>query len=397
MIELFLLGAAAGAVVKARQARPARVGPRRRRGRAWELPGLDVLASAPRPLGGDLGGYGETLISGLSARGLEVRLAGTVTGPSVVRYELDLGDARLSRLTGLTRDIGYLLGASNPRILTPVDGRSVVGIEVPRRERELVTLASVLGRKRLGVLDVAIGLTTDAMPVMANLAQLHHVLVAGATGAGKSTFLNSLIVSLLVGASPKDLQLLLIDPKRVELSQYAGLPHLWRPIAKDGGDAIIALVAVVEEMNRRYAFMERKGFRNIAEARAKGVDLPYLVVIIDEVAELMMVAREHVEPAIAGIARLGRGAGIHLVPATQRPDVKVITGEIKANIPARVAFAVASNTDSRVILDANGAENLTGKGDLLFSTGGHELTRAQGAYVTDDEIRKVVQWWIKQR
>ena len=393
MIEFFALGAAVGAVVRARQAGN---GPRRRRGRSWELPELDVLGSAPRPVESVLEANGEVLVSGLSDRGVTVRLVGTVVGPSVVRYELGLGAERLSRLTALKPDIGYLLGSPNPRILTPVNGRSVVGIEVERIDRKTVGLASVLASKPLDVLDIAVGLTTDGEQVMANLGRLPHLLVAGATGAGKSTFLNALIVSLLMGASPKDLHLLLIDPKRVELAQYAGLPHLWRPIARDGGDAITALLAVVEEMRRRYALIESEGVRNIAEARAKGVDLPYLVVIIDEVAELMMVARDHVEPAIAGIARLGRAAGIHLVPATQRPDVKVITGEIKANIPARVAFAVQSNTDSRVILDAIGAENLTGMGDLLFSDGGPTLTRAQGALLADDEIERIVQWWTNQ-
>lgn len=393
VIETLLLGAATGAVVKACRGRTF---PRLPRRHAWELPGLDVLGTAPRPLQGDLGAYGETLISGLAARGLEVRLADTVVGPTVVRYELDLGDERLGGLTKLTRDVGYLLGTPNPRILTPVDGRSVVGVEVPRRDPQSVRLATVLGSKPLGVLDIGIGLTTDGMPIVANLTHLPHLLIAGATGAGKSTFLNGLIVSLLMGASPKDLQLLLIDPKRVELAQYRGLPHLWQPVVTDVDNAIGSLLAVVDEMDNRYKTLASMGVRNISEARAKGANLPYLVVIIDEVADLMMRASEYVEPAIARVAALGRAAGIHLVPATQRPSVKVITGDIKANIPSRAAFAVSNHTDSGVILGSKGAETLIGNGDMLFTDGGHKLIRAQGALVTDDEIERVVQWWIKQ-
>jgi len=398
MLEFALAGAGVAAVVKARRAHAARDGPRRRRGRAWELPPLHTLGSAPRALGSDLGGYADRLVTGLSSRGVSVALVDIVAGPSVVRFELALGlSERVSRLTALKADIGYILGAPNPRILTTVDGRSVMGIEIPRPNRQLVTLGSVLASERLRLLDIAIGLTADGAPMVANVTELPHVVIAGATGAGKSTFLNSLIVSLLMGASPRDLQLLLIDPKRVELAQYQGLPHLWRPVVTEGGEAIGSLLEVVDEMDKRYKFLASKGFRNISEARASGLETPYLIVIIDEVADLMMQAKAYVEPALLRIAQLGRAAGVHLVVATQRPSIKVLTGDLKANIPSKVAFAVSSNTDSRVILDAIGAENLTGKGDLLYSDGGPTLTRAQGALVTDSEIGKVVQWWKRQK
>lgn len=396
-LEFFLVGGAIGAVVKARRAGrfPSLSGLARRR--PWELPPLHLLDTPRRALESDLGAYPADLVAGLAARGVTVRHTGTVIGPTVARIELDLGAERFARLTALRPDIGYLLGTPNPRILPTVDGRSVVGIEIPRRERELVRLSTVLGAEPVRVLDIGIGLTVDGAPVVANFEHLPHLLIAGATGAGKSTFLNSLIVSLLLGATPRDLQLLLIDPKRVELSQYEGLPHLWRPIVTEGGDAIGALLSVVEEMENRYKQLKRLGVRKLSEAHEKGVDIPYLVVIIDEVAELMMTARDYVEPPIARIAQLGRAAGIHLGVATQRPDVKVITGGIKANVPSRVGFAVASHTDSRVILDNVGAEHLLGRGDLLYTDGGPSLTRAQSAYVTNEEIRKVVSWWIDQR
>lgn len=397
MLEIALLAAALGVYVKLRGAWQARAGPVRRPKRPWQLPPSTMLRSTPSGLESDLAAYATRLVAGLSARGLHVRHAGTVVGPTVVRYELDLGDARVSSLTNRAADIAYLLGAERPGILSPVDGRSVVGIEVPRRTRETVRLASVLASERLRALDVGIGLTTDGAPIVANLSALPHLLIAGATGAGKSVFINSLIVSLLMGATPADLQLLLIDPKRVELAQYRGLPHLLRPIVTEGGDAIGALLAAVDEMDKRYKHLERLKVRNISEANAKGAKMPYLVIIVDEMADLMMAAREYVEPAIVRIAQLGRAAGVHLVLATQRPSVDVITGLIKANVPARAAFAVTSHTDSRVILGYNGAETLTGKGDMLWSDGGHKLSRAQSALVTDDEIGKVVRWWKSQK
>lgn len=392
MIEVALLGSAAALVYKACQRIPS--GPR---GRSWELPALSVLDPPARPLGGDLAALGAALVAGLSARDLDVSLVDVVTGPTVARFELDLGTSRVAALSKLRLDIGVLLGSPNPRLLTPIPGKHLVGVEIERPTRDLVNLRSVLGSEVPRVLEIAIGVTSDGDPLLANLKGLPHLLIAGATGAGKSTFLNSLIVSLLMGASPDDLQLLLIDPKRVELTQYSGLPHLRRPIVTEGGDAIGALGAVVNEMNARNERMRRMRVRNLSEARAKGWKVPYLVVIIDEVAELMMTAKEWVEPPIARIAQLGRAAGMHLVVATQRPDVKVITGGIKANIPGRVGFAVASHVDSKVILDKVGAETLYGKGDMLFARNGLTLTRAQAALVTDDEIRKVVQWWTKQR
>jgi S-DNA-T family DNA segregation ATPase FtsK/SpoIIIE len=370
-----------------------RNGPRRHLGPAKALPGASVLDTAPRPVGSDLAATGARLVATLAARGVKVALEGTVAGPTVARFDLSLGaGVRVARLTTLKEDIAYELG-SKPRIINPV-APGVIGIEIERADRQMVTLASVIAGQPLGLLDIPLGLGVDGTPIRVNLGDLPHALVAGMTGAGKSTFLNALIVSLLMGASPRDLALVLIDPKRTELHQYEGLPHLWRPVVTDDDNALKVLGEVVAEMGKRYDYFHRHKVRDIKElrARGKGKHFPYLVVVIDELAELMLRAKVAVEPMLQSITQLGRAAGIHAVVATQRPDVTVITGKVKANLPSRIAFAVDSNTDSRVVLDSPGAELLLGKGDLLFKDG-KGLMRAQSAYVSDNEIERVVEWW----
>jgi S-DNA-T family DNA segregation ATPase FtsK/SpoIIIE len=349
-------------------------------------------------------------------------------GPTVTRYEVELGPAtKVARVIGLSHDIAYALASPDVRIIAPIPGKSAIGIEVPNRDRELVTLGDILGKagKDDGrhPLTVALGKDIGGEPVLTNLADMPHVLIAGSTGAGKSVCLNVLVTSLLMRNSPDEVRLILIDPKRVELTSYENVPHLITPVVTHPKRASEALAWAVREMELRLETLAIAGVRNIAayntgaregtlpplpsaglddEGRPDGEQqrptLPYIVVVIDELSDLMMVAPRDVEDAICRIAQMARAVGIHLVVATQRPSVDVVTGLIKANIPSRIAFMVASAQDSRVILDAGGADKLVGHGDMLYLPGGtSKPRRVQGAFITEKEVEAVVAYCKAQQ
>jgi len=349
-------------------------------------------------------------------------------GPTVTRYEVELGPAtKVARVIGLSHDIAYALASPDVRIIAPIPGKSAIGIEVPNRDRELVTLGDILGRigkdDDLHPLTAALGKDIGGEPVLVNLADMPHVLIAGSTGSGKSVSLNVMVTSLLMRNSPDRVRLILIDPKRVELTHYENVPHLITPVVTHPKRASEALAWAVREMELRLETLAIAGVRNIAaynkaategtlpplpsaglddEGRPDGQrqrpTLPYIVVVIDELSDLMMVAPRDVEDAICRIAQMARAVGIHLVVATQRPSVDVVTGLIKANIPSRIAFMVASAQDSRVILDAGGADKLVGHGDMLYLPGGtSKPRRVQGAFITEKEVEAVVAYCKAQQ
>ena len=360
---------------------------------------------------------GQMLHESLASHGVETTLLGMTVGPTVTRYELELGPGvKVARVTSLQKDIAYAMAAVDVRILAPIPGRSAIGVEVPNHQRQLVALGDLLASpeavKASNPLDVAIGKDIAGKAVFLDLAATPHMLIAGATGAGKSSGINCIITSLLMRTTPDDVRLILIDPKQVEMGQYARLPHLLTQPVTNPKKAANALGWAVKEMERRYDVLSELGYRDIAgynKAFAKGqiqpplgseIDyehLPYIVVVVDELNDLMMVAARDVEESITRIAQKARAVGIHLIVATQRPSVNVITGVIKANIPARMAFAVSSLTDSRVILDQPGAEKLVGKGDMLLLPGNSSVAnRIQGSFVSEDEVRQVVAHWRVQ-
>ncbi|TMM19838.1 MAG: DNA translocase FtsK, partial [Actinobacteria bacterium] len=391
---------------------------------SWSLPPSRLLSAsqAQKVDRRQIEAAGRMLEDALAAHGVATRLVGMTVGPTVTRYELELGaGVKVARVTSLSKDIAYAMASPDVRILAPIPGRSAIGVEVPNRQRQLVALADILSseeaRRAVHPLEVALGRDIAGRPVMVNLAEMPHVLIAGATGAGKSSCINSVVTSILMRSTPDEVRLILVDPKRVELGHYNGLPHLLTQVVVNPKRAANALIWAVHEMERRYDILAEAGMRDVAgynravdagELVAEGGPdegddgqpvsrLPYVLVVVDELNDLMMVAARDVEDSICRIAQMARAVGIHLVIATQRPSVDVITGVIKANIPSRLAFSVSSLADSRVILDQPGAERLIGKGDLLLLTASSSNPRRlQGPWVGETEVRAVVAHWRRQ-
>jgi len=405
----------------------------------WVVPPLSLLqrTKEQRQDRAAVDAAGSELVDALEAHGVATTLVGYTVGPTVTRFELELGPGvKVARVTSLNKDIAYAMATPDVRILAPIPGRSAIGVEVPNRQRTLVALGDLLSSDEALAaghpLDVPIGRDIAGKTVVVNLGEMPHVLISGATGAGKSSCINSLITSLVMRTTPEQLRLVLVDPKRVEMGQYNDLPHLLAPVVVDPKKAANILAWAVKEMERRYGLLAESGARDITSYQqmiargeikhapstqqmvadvfeeATGLasdleepigpeELPYIVIVVDELNDLMMVAARDVEESVVRIAQMARAVGIHLVLATQRPSVNVITGVIKANIPSRMAFAVSSLADSRVILDQAGAERLIGKGDMLLVTASSNIARRlQSPWVSEDEVRRVVEYWRAQ-
>ena len=378
--------------------------------RSWDLPALDLLADAPESSAAqlDLSAKGRRIRETLAHFGIGVKVARIQEGPVVTQYALEVEPGiKLSRIEGLSDNLALALSARSIRIEAPIPGEPYVGVEIPNAAFDLVTLKEVLASKDFAAaserskLAFALGQDVAGQPFSADLSKMPHLLIAGATGSGKSVCVNAIIDSFLMNATPAEVKMILIDPKRVELAQYKGIPHLLTEVIVEPDKAVNALKWTVGTMESRYAEFASRGVRNIAgynEALRPGQPrMPYIVIVIDELADLMMVSAYEVESTITRIAQLARATGIHLVVATQRPSVQVITGLIKANIPSRIAFAMTSGVDSRTILDTTGAEDLLGRGDMLYQPiDAPRAVRLQGVLVTDKEIEDVARHWRAQ-
>ena len=394
-------------------------------GSSWVLPPMNLLkrSSAKSVDTSAVEERGRVLEAALAEHNVETRLVGMTVGPTVTRFELELGKGvKVSRVTSLQNDIAYSMASPDVRILAPIPGRQAIGVEVPNTKREVVAVGDILAspeaRAAKHPLEVAVGRDINGHSILMNLAEMPHILIAGQTGAGKSSGLNSIITSIMMRTTPDEVRLVLIDPKRVEMGQYDKIPHLLTAPVTDPKKAANALAWAVREMERRYDLLSECGFRDITGYNA-AIDadeipnklgeldddgtpksfrrLPFILVVVDELADLMMVAARDVEESVCRLAQMARAVGIHLVIATQRPSVNVITGLIKANVPARLSFKVSSLTDSRVILDQPGAERLVGKGDLLFlGPGSSAANRVQGCWVDEAEVRNIVKHWKAQ-
>jgi S-DNA-T family DNA segregation ATPase FtsK/SpoIIIE len=381
--------------------------------RFYRLPAVDLLATAGHREVSQraIAEMAEVIEATFEQFKVDAAVTGHTAGPTVTRFEIELGSGvKVARVLSLGNEIKYALASGELRFLAPIPGRSAIGVEVPNRNRQLVTLGDVLtspvAARNRHPLAVALGTDISGEPVLGDVTDMPHLLIAGATNAGKSSCINSMITSILMRARPDQVRLILIDPKRVELTHFAGVPHLLTPVVTVPKKAASALGWVVREMEMRYEVLAHFGMRNLElynQAVAQGATVrrsddepepepfPYIVVVIDELSDLMMVAPRDVEAAICRIAQMARAVGIHLIIATQRPSVDVVTGLIKANIPARLAFSVASQQDSRVILDQGGADKLVGHGDMLFlHANSPKPQRIQGSWVTEKEIAAVV-------
>jgi S-DNA-T family DNA segregation ATPase FtsK/SpoIIIE len=386
----------------------------------YQLPPLDLLRTAP-PSNADARAERDTLAAlerTLHTFGVDARVVGAHRGPTVTMYEVAVASGtKVSKVVGLSSDISYALATPDVRIQAPIPGKSAIGIEVPNTHRDFVMVGDVLrspaAKQATHPLEVALGKDVHGRARMVNLAEMPHLLIAGATGAGKSSLVNSFITSLLARTTPEDVRLVLVDPKRVELSHFGGVPHLLSPVIVHPKRAAEALQWIVREMEMRYELLATVGVRDIDSyeeglrdgtlriplgMEEKFEHMPFIVVVIDELADLMMVAPRDVEDAICRVAQMARAVGIHLVVATQRPSVDVVTGLIKANIPSRIALMTSSQADSRVILDMNGAEKLVGHGDMLFAPSNiSKPVRIQGAWVTEGEVRAISDFIRAQR
>jgi S-DNA-T family DNA segregation ATPase FtsK/SpoIIIE len=391
----------------------------------WKFPSLDLLeSSSGKAQGGDVKGNAEIIQKTLGHFGIEVELGEVKTGPTITQYTFRPAvGIKLSKITGLSDDLALALAAHPIRIEAPIPGKSLIGIEVPNKTVATVRLKDLLKtdvfEKRKSSLMLALGRNVNGECIMSDLAKLPHLLIAGSTGTGKSIYVNSIILSLLYQNSPQDLKMILVDPKRVELSRFNGIPHLLTDAIVDNGKVLSALKWAIGEMEKRYVMLQESGSRDIDSFNLKVLSghknkkvntetgevmeeeitkMPYLVIIIDELADLMMSHGKEVEGAIIRLAQMARAVGIHLIISTQRPSVEVLTGLIKANITNRIALKVATQIDSRTILDTGGAEKLLGKGDMLFLTSGSEgIRRIQGAFISEEEVTRVVKFVKKQK
>jgi DNA segregation ATPase FtsK/SpoIIIE, S-DNA-T family len=374
----------------------------------YELPDRTVLRRSPPAKGPAKSDdrIAEALVQTLANFGVEATIVGQISGPRVTRYELKLAPGtKVAKVAALKDDLSYALATTEIRILAPIPGKQAVGVEVPNLSPNIVTLGDIFDDlpATASPLSVWLGKDIAGNAIWTDLARMPHILIAGTTGSGKSGCINTVLTSILLRATPDEVRMILIDPKRIELGFYESIPHLLTPVVSSPKQAAAALTNVVAEMERRYEKLSIVRARNLPEAnralRSRGEQpLPYLLVVIDELADLMMISPQEVEDAVIRLAQKSRAVGIHLVLATQRPSVDVITGMIKANVPSRIAFAVSSQTDSRVILDAGGAESLLGQGDMLFKPlGTSRLQRLQGAYVTEEEVALVVEQCRVQR